>query len=83
MVAFGLEVRNDVVNFLLRNDPNKIIVAFNNDDSKNNAGNIAATKTLKKLSKYFDHNQLEIKLPSKNDFGEMNKEEIQTWQKKE
>jgi len=83
MVTFGLEVSNDIVNFLLRNDPNKITISFNNDTSKNDAGNIAATKTLKKLSKYFDHNQLEIKLPSKNDFGEMNKEEILTWQKKE
>jgi len=83
MVAFGLEVSNSLVNFLLREDPNKITIALNNDESKSSAGNIAADKTYKKLSKYFDKRQLEIKLPTKNDFGEMDTEEILKWQTKE
>ena len=83
MVAFGLEISNDIVNFLLRTDPNKITISLNNDESKNNAGNIAAEKAYKKLSKYFDRRQLEIKLPTKNDFGEMSVEEITKWQTKE
>ena len=33
----------------------------------------------KKLRKYFDENQVEVKLPTKNDFGEMSKEEILEW----
>lgn len=83
MVAFGLEISNSLVNFLLREDPNKITISFNNDESKNSAGNVASEKSYKKLSKYFDKRQLEIKLPTKNDFGEMNTEEIIKWQTKE
>ena len=82
MVSFGLEVSNDIVNFLLRLDPDNITLSFNNDSAKNNAGNIAAEKSHKKLSKYFDASQLEIKLPTKNDFGEMNEKEILAWQTK-
>jgi hypothetical protein len=83
MVTFGLEISNSLVNFLLREDPNKITISFNNDESKNNAGNIASEKAYKKLLKYFDRRQLQIKLPTKNDFGEMNTEEILKWQTKE
>ena len=83
MVTFGLEISNGIVNFLLRTDPNKITISFNNDESKNSAGNVAAEKAYKKLSKYFDRRQLEIKLPTKNDFGEMSVEEIIKWQTKE
>ena len=38
-------------------------------------------KLKKKLNKYFDYNQSEIKLPTKNDFGEMSEKEIQDWSK--
>jgi len=51
----------------------------NNDSEKNNAGNQACEKGMNKLLRYFDARQLSIKLPTKKDFGEMNKEEILQW----
>ena len=35
-----------------------------------------ADKTYRKLLRYFDKNQIKIKLPEKKDFGEMSVEEI-------
>jgi len=82
IVTFGLEISISVLNLLLRIDPNKIYIAFNNDSEKNNAGNFAAEKAKNKLLRYFDRNQIDIKLPIKKDFGEMTKEEISEWKTK-
>lgn len=79
MVTFGLEVSVAILNFLLKLDPNKIYISFNNDIEKNNAGNFAAEKATKKLLRYFDKHQLRVKLPTKKDFGEMSREEIAEW----
>jgi hypothetical protein len=79
IVTFGLEVSISILNLLLKVDPNKIYISFNNDEVKNKAGNEAADKTFNKLIRYFDKKQLQIKLPSKKDFGEMSKEEIVKW----
>ena len=57
----------------------KIIISFNNDEQNNSAGNLAAQKARKKLLKFFDPEQIKIQLPSKNDFGEMSKKEINEW----
>ena len=83
IVTFGLEISVSILNLLLKIDPNKIYISLNNDEAKNNAGNIAAEKALNKLSRYFDRYQLQIKLPLKKDFGEMTEEEIQRWFKNE
>lgn len=82
IVTFGLEISISILNLLLKVDPNKIYISFNNDQEKNQAGNIAAEKAYNKLLRYFDAKQLEIKLPSKKDFGEMNAEEILKWKNK-
>lgn len=82
IVTFGLEISISVLNLLLRIDPNKIYIAFNNDSEKNNAGNFAAEKARNKLLRYFDRNQIDIKLPIKKDFGEMTSEEIFEWKMK-
>ena len=79
IVTFGLGVSTSIVNLLLIFDPNQVILSFNNDSSKNSAGNEAAEKAKKKLLKYFDPHQVRVCLPSKNDFGDMNKEEISEW----
>ena len=61
-------------------DLDKITISFNNDENNNDRGNIAAFKARKKLLKYFDPNQVEIKLPvGYNDFGEMPKEKIESY----
>jgi len=81
IVTFGLEISISILNLLLKIDPNKIFISFNNDSNKNSAGNLAAQKAQNKLSRYFDVNQIKIKLPTKKDFGEMSSEEIAKWTK--
>ena len=81
IVTFGLDVSSSIMGVLLRFDLNKIYISFNNDSNNNNRGNFAAKKTEKKLLKHFDPNQVEVKLPTKNDFGDMNTKEIQSWVK--
>ena len=80
-VAFGLQIGLGLLNYLLRIDAQKIILAFNNDSANNSAGNEAAEKNLRRLMRYFDSDQIKISLPTKGDFGEMNPEEIQNWKK--
>ena len=81
IVSFGLDISSQLLNFLLKIDPNEVILSFNNDEANNSAGNKAADKAFNKLNKYFDPKQIKIILPDKKDFGEMNKEEILKWQK--
>ncbi len=82
LVSFGLDIGANLLNFLLKSDPTQVILSFNNDNENNFAGNNAANKAFKKLSKYFDQSQIKIVLPDKKDFGEMNTEEILNWIKK-
>lgn len=82
IVTFGLEVSTSILNLLLKIDPDKIYISFNNDESKNRAGNEASQKAINKLLRYFDKKQLDIRLPSKKDFGEMSTEEIIKWKTK-
>ena len=82
IVTFGLSVSTSIVNLLLIFDPDQITLSFNNDAGNNSAGNVAAEKARKKLLKYFDSRQVRICLPSKNDFGDMTKEDISQWLEK-
>jgi hypothetical protein len=82
IVTFGLDVSISILNLLLKLDPDKINISFNNDSQKNNAGNQAAEKAFNKLSRYFDRKQLNIVLPTKKDFGEMCLNEIKEWKNK-
>ena len=78
IVIFGLNISTAVLNTLLRLDPNRVIISLNND-SENGAGNMAAHKIQRRLLSFFDSHQIKILLPSKNDFGEMSKDEILAW----
>lgn len=78
-VTFGLDINNSLLNLFIRMDLDTIYISFNNDE--NQAGNQAAKKLYFKLLKFFDKNQIKVALPTKNDFGEMNKEEIEQWLK--
>lgn len=80
LVTFGIELNSNILSLLLKLDPNKIIISFNNDEAKTKAGNLAARKANLKLLKHFDQEQVSVNLPPKNDFGEMNQEEIKLWQ---
>ena len=77
IVTFGLNITPKIKRVLMAIDPVKIYIAFNND--ANHAGNDGAKKAYKNLLQQFDPTQLEIKLPPKNDFGCMSKEEIFQW----
>jgi DNA primase len=79
LVTFGTSLSLAILNYCLKIDIKKIYISLNNDSDKNNAGNIGAEKTYSRLKRYFDDKQLKIALPSKKDFGEMNKEEILIW----
>ena len=79
LVTFGTSLSLGILNYLLKIDVKKIYISLNNDSNKNNAGNIGAEKTHSRLKRYFDDKQLKISLPTKKDFGEMNKEEILQW----
>jgi hypothetical protein len=79
IVMFGLSITPKIKQVLMVIDPKKIYLSFNND--KNRAGNEAAEKAYRNLRRQFDESQLEIRLPFKNDFGCMSKEEIHIWKK--
>lgn len=81
LVTFGTSLSLSILNYCLKSDMKKIYISLNNDINKNNAGNIGAEKTYARLKRYFDDHQLKITLPTKKDFGEMNKEEILKWKK--
>ena len=79
LVTFGTNLSLGILNYCLKIDAKKIYISLNNDSNKNNAGNIGAEKTYTRLKRYFDDRQLKIALPTRKDFGEMNREEILKW----
>jgi hypothetical protein len=79
LVTFGTNLSLPILNYCLKIDVRKIFISLNNDSEKNMAGNIGAEKIYSRLKRYFDDKQLKIALPTKKDFGEMNKEEILKW----
>lgn len=81
LVTFGISISKTIIEFLLRIDAQRILVSFNNDEEKNLVGNEAATKERRRLLQYFDDSQVVIAIPSYKDFGEMNREQIQSWMK--
>ena len=81
LVTFGISISKTIIEFLLRIDAQRILVSFNNDKEKNLVGNEAATKERRRLLQYFDDSQVVIAIPAYKDFGEMNREQIQSWMK--
>ena len=79
IVTFGLSITSKIKQILMLINPEKIYISFNNDE--NQAGNTAAQKAYDNLKRQFDLPQLEIKLPSKNEFGCMSTKEILAWKK--
>lgn len=79
VVLFGINLSLSVLNFMLKLAPRKIYISLNNDSKTNMVGNINAEKIKSKLLRYFDKNQIEIRLPPKKDFGEMDRQDIKNW----
>lgn len=73
LCLFGIELQLGLLNYLIKVNPKKIIIATNNDlflDS--NTGNKAGVKIFNKLKKYFDEDTLKINIPKNgNDFCEI------------
>lgn len=78
LVLFGVNLHGKFLSYLIAQNPNKIIISTNND-VKHNVGQEAAERIKNKLCNYFSEDKVEIKLPTKKDFGEMTEEEIKIW----
>lgn len=75
-VLFGVKIFSKLINFLVKKDFKKIVIAMNNDSENNSVGNEAANSIKLTLSKFFDENQLEIILPVQNDWNVTNLNDI-------
>ena len=83
LVCFGLSISSKLMCALVSLNPDKIILSLNNDiGSSENRGEIASFKNYLNLLSFFDKEKIRICLPTKNDFGEMNPEEIESWKQK-
>jgi hypothetical protein len=83
LVTFGLDVSPSLICYMTGIGINKITISFNNDAGKKyNRGLDSCIKTYLKLLKHFDPSVLEICLPIKNDFGDMDQEDFSTWTEK-
>lgn len=80
LVAFGVKISSSLVSFLLKMDPKKIYISFNND-IESEVGQKACLEAKKTLTRLFDESQIKIALPNKKDFGEQTKEENLSWYK--
>jgi len=79
IVVFGLNISPAFLSLLIKLDPNKIFVSFNDDSDNNNAGNKGVEAAARKLKSHFDPCQIQVAFPTKNDFGDMSREEILKW----
>jgi DNA primase len=79
LVVFGLNLSPSLIGLLIKLDPNKIFVSFNDDSDNNSAGNKGVESAVKKLKNYFDPEQIQVAFPTQNDFGDMSSEEISKW----
>lgn len=71
LVTFGVEVSDYLLNFIIKLNPKKIIIAFNNDVDNGNVGNESAEKARAKICQFFDLHQVEVKLPVSKDLNKM------------
>ena len=78
LVLFGVNLHGELLSYLIARSPDKIYVSTNND-TKHNVGQEAAERIANKLLNYFGESKVQIKLPTKKDFGDMTEEEIKIW----
>lgn len=80
LVLFGTKISKSIILYLIRQNVQKIIIATNNDSTSDvNAGLEGAQSIQGQLLKFFASDKIIIKLPPKNDLGDMNPKEIQEW----
>lgn len=72
LMLAGLDISAKMISYLNTFDLDRIIIATNNDNSKEvNTGALASVKVAAKLSTIFDLSLIRINPPVCNDFGEM------------
>jgi hypothetical protein len=83
LVAFGLNLSGRLICHLVSLSLDRVIIAFNNDSDKSeNRGLTAAVKNYLKLLQVFEPDKIKICLPTKNDFGDMDKADFAEWKNK-
>lgn len=83
LCTFGVDLSPTLISYLTSFDLDKIILSFNNDRSSNlNPGLHGCLKSFFKLIPFFDYKKINICLPTKNDFGDMKKEDFENWKNK-
>lgn len=76
---FGVKMLQSVLKSLIALNPEKIIIATNNEVENNSIGNDAAVQIQKGLLKYFDQKNIIIHLPPKKDLASLSPEELRNW----
>jgi len=72
LMLAGLDISAKMISYLNTFDLKRIIIATNNDNSKDvNTGALASIKIASKLSTVFDLSLIKINPPVNNDFGDM------------
>ena len=80
LCLFGTYLSDKIISTLVGLQLKKIYISVNNDsDANDNVGNKRACDIYERLIKFFDKEKVQIKLPLKNDFGDMTEEEILKW----
>jgi hypothetical protein len=83
LVSFGLDISSKLTCALVSLAPEQVIISFNNDSSQQeNRGLDASFKNYLKLLGVLAPEKIKICLPTKNDFGDMNKEDFADWKRK-
>ena len=65
-IVFGIEMCKYLLIYLLKINPSSIVISFNNDAKKSNAGNNASEKLKRRLCNYFSEDKIKILLPQKH-----------------
>lgn len=83
LVSFGLDLSNKLICALISLNVSKIILSLNNDSgSVKNRGLEASIKNYLKLLNYFEPDKILICLPTAKDFGDMSKDNFNSWKDK-
>jgi len=67
IVMFGINLSNSILNFLIKNDCNRITISLNNDEKKDyNVGKVSSQIVKDKLRNFFDDEQVVVCLPQEH-----------------
>jgi 5S rRNA maturation endonuclease (ribonuclease M5) len=86
LCLFGTTLSSKQLGFLIKSNPERIVIGLNNEPDNKNIGNEAASKLQKLLMNYFNPEKIIIGLSTTKDFNqdlmELGKKSIDEWAKK-